>query len=121
MMDDKDNYEFYDVVEHSIDYAFQGKFMLNMYDYLKSSKATKRDVQEFIDSTTSQEINLLILDLDSYLEGGSDKEHQQLREGYGHLGKPEARKIRNYLYGILQDAWKYEQEKRPGRKRKPSK
>tara|TARA_B100000073_G_scaffold238902_1_gene200037 strand:- start:1678 stop:2031 length:354 start_codon:yes stop_codon:yes gene_type:complete len=116
-----DNIDLYDVVEHTIDYAFQGKYMLNMYEYLKSNKVTKRDVEEFINSTTANEINLLILDLDDYLEGGSDKEHQQLREGYGHLGKPEARKIRNYLYGVLQDAWKYEQEKRPGRKKRTSK
>ena len=52
------------------------------------------------------------------MEGGNDSTHKQLREAYGHLGKPEARKIRNYLYEILQDAWKYEQEKRPGRKRR---
>ena len=60
------------------------------------------------------------MDLEDYLEGGNDAEHKQLREGYGHLGKPEARKIKNYLYGILQDAWRYEQEKKPGRRRKSS-
>ena len=111
-----------DVVEHTIDYAFKGKFMLNMYEYLKSIKATKRDVEEFINSPTALEINGLILDLEDYIEGGNDSIHKQLREAYGHLGKPEARKIRNYLYDLLQDAWKYEQEKKPGRKRKrPSK
>jgi len=115
-------YQMYDVVEHTIDYAFSGKFMLNMYEYLKSIKATKRDVEEFINSPTALEINTLILDLEDYMEGGNDSQHKQLREAYGHLGKPEARKIRNYLYEILQDAWKYEQEKKPGRKRKrPSK
>ena len=41
-------YQMYDVVEHTIEYAFKGKFMLNMYEYLKSIKATKRDVEEFI-------------------------------------------------------------------------
>tara|TARA_Y100000996_G_C22523603_1_gene643479 strand:- start:256 stop:624 length:369 start_codon:yes stop_codon:yes gene_type:complete len=114
--------QMYDVVEHTIDYAFKGKFMLNMYEYLKSIKATKRDVEEFINSPTALEINSLILDLEDYIEGGDDSIHKQLREAYGHLGKPEARKIRNYLYDLLQDAWKYEQEKKPGRKRKrPSK
>lgn len=114
--------QMYDVVEHTIDYAFKGKFMLNMYEYLKSIKATKRDVEEFINSPTALEINGLILDLEDYIEGGNDSIHKQLREAYGHLGKPEARKIRNYLYDLLQDAWKYEQEKKPGRKRKrPSK
>ena len=111
-------YQMYDVIEHTIDYAFKGKFMLNMYEYLTSVKATKRDVEEFINSSAALEINSLILDLEDYMEGGNDSTHKQLREAYGHLGKPEARKIRNYLYEILQDAWKYEQEKRPGRKRR---
>ena len=96
-MDTWTHTEMYDIVEHTIDYAFKGKFMLNMYEYLKSVKATKRDVEEFINSPTALEINTLILDLEDYLEGGNDSEHKQLREGYGHLGKPEARKIRNCL------------------------
>ena len=115
-------WDLYDIIEHTIDHASKGRFMLNMYDFLKSIKATKRDVQEFIDSSTALEINGLILDLEDYVEGGNDSQHKQLREAYGHLGKPEARKIRNYLYELLQDAWKYEQEKKPGRKRRrPSK
>lgn len=114
-------HDLYDTVEHTIDYAFSGKFMLNMYEYLKGIKATKKDAEEFLNSVTAKEINLLIKDLDEYLEGGSDEMHKQLREGYGHLGKPEARKIRNYLSGILEDALKYGQEKKPGRKKKTSK
>ena len=120
-MDYKELYTLYGVVEEAVDFAFQGKYVLNMYDYLKSSKATKRDTEEFINSVTAQHINLLVLDLESYLEGGADNDHKQLREGYGHLGKPEARKIKNYLYKILEDSWQYEKEKRPGRKRKRTK
>ena len=116
-----DNFELYDVIEHTIDFAFEGKYMLNMYEYLKNNKATKREVREFIESTTAQELNSLVMDLEDYLEGGPDEMHKQLREGYGHLGKPEARKIKNYLYSILEDAWKYEQERKPGRKKKTSK
>jgi hypothetical protein len=116
-----DTQELYDIVEHTIDYAFNGKYMLNMYEYLVLTKVTKNSVNEFLQSSTRTEIDQLIIDLNDYLEGGSDEEHKQLREGYGHLGKPEARKIRNYLNRILEDALKYEQEKRPGRKRKPSK
>ncbi len=114
-------WEMYSIVENTIDYAFKGKQMLNMYDYLKSNKATKRDVQEFIESSVAREIQLLIMDLEDYIEGGNDEQHKQLREGYGHLGKPEARKIKDYLLSILEDAWKYEQEKRTGRRRKSSK
>lgn len=115
------NKEICNVVEATIDYAFEGKFMLNMYEYLTDSKATKVEVQEFINGPTAQNINNIVYDLEEYLEGGSDEPHKQLREAYGYLGKPEARKIKNYLYGILEDAWKYEQTKRPGRKRKSSK
>lgn len=114
-------WEMYSIVETTIDYAFKGKQMLNMYDYLKSNKATKKDVQEFIESSVAREIQLLVIDLEDYLEGGNDEQHKQLREGYGHLGKPEARKIKDYLLSILEDASKYEQEKRTGRRRKASK
>ena len=43
--------------------------------------------------------------------------NDQLREAYGHLGKPKARKISKYLLKILQDAWQYEIDKRPGRRK----
>jgi len=116
-----DNPDLYDIIEHTIDYAFNGKYMLNMYEYLVLSKSSKKDVEEFLESSSRKEIDELISDLDNYLEGGSDEDHKQLREGYGYLGKPEARKIRNYLNGIVEDAVKYGREKRPGRKRKLSK
>ena len=92
-----------------------------MYDYLKDSKTPRTVVEDFLMSCVAAEIKYLVLDLEGYLEGGSDEIHKQLREGYGHIGKPEARKIKNYLYGILEDAWKYEQERKPGRKKKTSK
>jgi len=113
--------ELYDVVEKTIDYVFDGKYMLNMYDYLKSNKTSKTDVEEFLVSCTASNIKFIIIDLEEYLEGGSDEMHKQLREGYGHLGKPEARKIKNYLEDLLSDAERYKNEKRPGRKRRPTK
>ena len=118
-----DNINFVDIVEHAIDYAFADnhKFMLDMYAYLKNENMTRRDVREFLEGPTAQNITLTIYDLEDYLEGGSDDQHKQLREAYGYLGKPEARKIKNYLESILQDAWRYEQEKKPGRRRKSSK
>jgi len=94
---------------------------LNMYEYLKINKVTKLETVDLIESSVSHEISQLVVDLEDYLEGGSDDEHKLLREGYGHLGKPEARKIKNYLTGVLSDMKKYEQEKRPGRKRKSTK
>jgi hypothetical protein len=79
------------------------------------------DADAFIESSTATEINLLVLDLEDYLEGGTDSAHKQLREGYGHIPKPQARKIKNYLYGILEDAWKYSHDKRRGRRKKSTK
>lgn len=108
-------------VEKAIDYAFQGQFILKFYDYLKVRGTKRVEVEQFIESSTANEISSLVMDLDDYLEGGSDEIHKQLREGYGHIPKPQARKIRNYLYGILEDAWKYNHDKRPGRRKKTSK
>jgi hypothetical protein len=114
-------HEVYNDVEKAIDYAFNGQFVLKFYDYLKVRGTKRVEVEEFITSSTANELNSLVTDLDGYLEGGSDEMHKQLREGYGHIPKPQARKIRNYLYGILEDAWKYSHDKRPGRRKKKTK
>jgi hypothetical protein len=114
-------HEVYNDVEKAIDYAFNGQFVLKFYDYLKIRGTKKIEVDEFIKSATAKEICSLVTDLDEYLEGGSDEVHKQLREGYGHIPKPQARKIRNYLYDILEDAQKYSHDKRPGRRKKKTK
>jgi hypothetical protein len=114
-------HEVYYDVEKAIDYAFKGKFVLNFYEYLKVKGTIKKEVEQFIQSRTVENINEVITDLDIYLEGGSDNQHKQLREAYGHLSKPEARKIRNYLNGILEDAEKYNYDKRKGRRKKKTK
>jgi hypothetical protein len=113
--------EIYSDVEKAIDYAFNGQFVMKFYDYLKIRGTKKVEVEEFIESTTASELSNLVMDLDDYLEGGSDEMHKQLREGYGHIPKPEARKIRNYLHGILEDAWQYNHDKRRGRRKKQTK
>lgn len=114
-------HEVYTDVEKAIDYAFQGKFVLKFYDYLKIKGIKKIEVEEFIESHTASNISNVVMDLDDYLEGGSDEIHKQLREAYGHISKPEARKIRNYLNTILEDAFKYNYDKRRGRRKKQSK
>ena len=113
--------DIYDLVEHAIDYAFEGQMNFKFYDYLKSSNVKKNEIDSFIESTTAAELNELTADLHEYIEGGSDNFHKQLREGYGHIPKPQARKIKNYLYGILEDAKKYSHDRRPGRRKKQSK
>ena len=89
---DMEDWELLYDVEKAIDHAFDGRFVLKFYDYLKARGARKVDADAFIESSTATEINLLVLDLEDYLEGGTDSAHKQLREGYGHIPKPQARK-----------------------------
>ena len=91
--------EIYTDVEKAIDYAFEGQFVLKFYDYLKVRGTRKLEVDEFIVSKTASEINDLVEELEEYLEGGTDNNHKLLREAYGHIPKPQARKIKNYLSG----------------------
>lgn len=110
--------DIYDLIEHAIDYAFEGKTNLKFYDYLRANKVKKHEIDLFIDSSTVLELNDIIKDLDEYIEGGSDSQHKQLREGYGHIPKPQARKIKDYLNCILKDAERYSYDRRPGRRKK---
>ena len=53
------------IVETAIDYAFmKDRFILNMYEYAKSSKMTKDQMTAFIKSSAATELSNLILDLD---------------------------------------------------------
>jgi hypothetical protein len=113
--------EIYTDVEKAIDYAFEGHFVLKFYDYLKVRGTKKLEVDEFIVSNTALELSDLVKELEEYLEGGTDNNHKMLREAYGHIPKPQARKIKNYLSDILEDAKKYSYDRRPGRRKKISK
>ena len=113
--------DIYDMIEHAIDYAFDGRMNLKFYDYLKSTKIKKHEIDAFIESSTAAEISDITLDLDEYIKGGDDSQHKQLREGYGHIPKPQARKIRNYLESFIDDAERYSHDRRPGRRKKHSK
>ena len=113
--------DIYDLIEHAIDNAFEGQMNLKFYDYLKNTKIKKQEVDAFLNSTTTKEISDLTVDLDEYIKGGSDNEHKQIREGYGHIPKPQARKIKIYLQNILEDARRYSSDRRPGRRKKQSK
>ena len=118
----KDDFEnVYDMLEHAIEYAFVGKMQLKFYEFLKYRKTTKAEVDAFLQSSTAKELADEVLELQEYINGGKDNLHQQLREAYGHISKPQARKIKNYLAGILEDAVRYQYDRRPGRRKKKSK
>ena len=119
MKDDFDNV--YDLIEHAIEYAFEGKMQLKFYEFLKYRKTTKAEVDAFLQSSTAKELSAEVLELKEYIKGGRDSEHQQLREAYGHISIPQARKIMNYLGSILEDAVRYQHDRSPGRRKKGSK
>tara|TARA_Y100001972_G_scaffold80727_1_gene98018 strand:- start:199 stop:558 length:360 start_codon:yes stop_codon:yes gene_type:complete len=118
----KDDFEnVYDMIEHAIDLAFEGKMTLKFYEYLKYRKTKKYEIDAFIESTTAAELSDVVLQLEEYIKGGQDSDHKQLREAYHHIPKPQARKIKTYLYGLLEDAWRYSSDRKPGRRKKVSK
>ena len=118
----KDDFEnVYDMIEHALEYAFQGKMQLKFYEFLKYRKTTKAEVDAFLKSSTAKELADEVVELQEYIKGGKDNTHQQLREAYGHIPKPQARKIKAYLGGILEDAVRYSNDRKPGRRKKNSK
>ena len=110
--------EVYYVLEESIELAFKGQFVVKLYEYFQVRGVTKAEADQFLNSSTAHEIGSLIVELGEYIKGGKDSNHQQLREAYHHIPKPQARKIRNYLACILEDAIRYSNDKRRGRKRR---
>ena len=118
----KDDFEnVYELIEHALELAFEGKMQFKFYEFLKYRKTTKAEVDAFLQSSTAHELAEEVLELKEYIKGGRDSNHQQLREAYGHIPKPQARKIMNYLGGILEDAVRYSNDRRPGRRKKGSK
>ena len=110
----KNTEELYTLVDRALDEAMvNGRFLFKMYPYLKAQKWTRREVNDFIESSVAAELNNAVLELEGYIKGGDS----QLKESYGHIPKPKARKIKTYLYSILEDAWKYHAERKPGRKK----
>lgn len=106
-------------VERAVDFAFsESKFILNLYTYLQQREFRRSDAQEFLASPTVTNLQATIQDLSEYLEGGQDAHHTYLREAYGHLSKPFARRIKVYLETFITDAEKYIYDKRPGRRAK---
>ena len=107
--------EIYNIVNTAIDAAVTSeKYQLNFYSFLKGENTKRQEIKSFIDSSLVSQIRDEISHLNLYLDGGPDV--ADLREVYGWMGKPRARKYKEYLMKIIEDAEKYEVEKRPGRK-----
>lgn len=107
--------DIFDIVNTAIDLAFtEEKYQLKFLSYLQGENFKKDEITSFINSSLFISIQDQITELDLYLFGGQDA--ASFREAYSWMGKPRARKIKEYLQQILDDAKTYEQSKRRGRK-----
>lgn len=107
--------DIYEIINSAIDTAFtQEKYQLNFYEYLQGENFKKDQITSFINSSLGVAIVHQIEELELYLNGGDQASF--VRESYGWMGKPRARKAKEYLEKIMEDASKYEQSKRRGRK-----
>lgn len=109
--------DIFDLVNTAIDTAFmQEKYQLNFYEYLQGENFKKEQITSFINSSLGLAITHQIEELDLYLDGGDKAAF--VRESYSWMGKPRARKVKEYLEKIIDDAKRYEKTKRRGRKPK---
>ena len=113
--------EVYYVLEQALELAFQGKFVVKLYDYFQVRGVTKAEADQFLHSSTAKDLADEVVELTEYIKGGNDSNHKQLREAYHHIPKPQARKIRDYLASILEDAVRYSNDRKRGRRKKDSK
>ena len=113
--------EVYYVLEEALELAFQGKFVVKLYEYFQSRGVTKAEADQFLRSSTAKELADEVVELDEYIKGGNDSNHKQLREACHHIPKPQARKIRDYFACILEDAVRYSNDRKRGRRKKDSK
>jgi hypothetical protein len=99
-------------IERAIDYAFlENKFTINTFAYLKVKNLRRVDAQAILRSSTVKHIQETIKDLDLYLQGGQEDNTVYVRQAYGYLSKPEARKIRNYLDEVIEGVKKFIKDK----------
>jgi hypothetical protein len=113
MIEAKD--EIFNIVNKAIDDAVKTeKYQLNLYNFIKGENMKRKDVQIFLNSNLVSQMKDEVAHLDLYLDGGP--EVADLREVYGWMGKPRARKFKEYLLKMIDDVERYEKERRPGRK-----
>ena len=97
-----------EMVEKVVDDAmFKHQHSFRMRDFLQSCNFTKKVVTSYLKSGTVNNIRCTIDDLNLILEGG----HPEMKEAYPNWTKPEARKIRNYLNSLIDDANEYSDKK----------
>ena len=49
---------------------FKGDFVLKFYPYLEGEGVKKKQIEEFIESSTAAELSQQVLELEEYIKGG---------------------------------------------------
>jgi hypothetical protein len=107
--------EIYEIVNNAIDDAvINGKYQLNFYNFIKASEIKRTEILSFLKSSLVSQIKDEISHLNLYLIDSPDA--ADLKEVYGWMGKPRAKKYKEYLLKIIEDAERYSNERKPGRK-----
>ena len=82
--------EVYFIVERALELAFKGDFVLKFYPYLEGEGVKKKQIEEFIESSTAAELSQQVLELEEYIKGGD----KTLKEIWSHT-KTKGKKDKN--------------------------
>ena len=61
--------EVYYIIEEAIELAFNGQFVIKLYEYFQSRGVTKAEADQFLNSSTANEIASVVVELDEYIKG----------------------------------------------------
>lgn len=107
--------EIYEIVNTAIDLAVsEGRYNLDFYHFIKSADIKRSEILSFLKSSLVSQMKDEISHLDLYLSDSPNT--VDLQEVYGWMGKSRAKKYKEYLFKIIQDAERYDNERKPGRK-----
>lgn len=102
-----------DEVDQAVVSALKGKYTLDLYKLLEIYNSNRSMAEAIIDSPTAARVNLIVFDLEDYISGTN----KELKKSYGHLTRTQAKETKEYLYSLLEGAWRFAHEKRRRRKR----
>jgi len=90
------------------DVILHRKFTFDFYKFLCAENVTRKVIEEFNQGKFINVIQSQVEEFDDFLKGGDSF----LREAYPGYSKPEVRKMKNYIQGLIEDSLKYEESKK---------
>lgn len=104
--------EIIDMLNNVIDdVILNRKFTFDFYHYLVDENVSKSDIELFNNSQFVKVIQFQIEEFEDFLKGGNPF----LREAYPDHTKPEVRRMKDYLVGLIESAKQYEKLKKTRR------